>query len=168
MTKTRKMTMVTMLIAIAIVFHLVESMIPIPVPIPGFKLGLANIVGLIALYLFGFETMLVVNIMRVILASLMRGIIFGTPFWLSLSGVLLSSLAAYFAYKYTKLSIYGVSMMSAAFHAIGQMIVVMIIYNQALMSAFLPVLLILSVPTGIFTGYIAKLVLVRLKWKESK
>ena len=45
MSKTKKMTTITMLIAISILFHMIESMIPIPVPIPGFKLGLANIVG---------------------------------------------------------------------------------------------------------------------------
>lgn len=167
MRKTKKLTTVTMLVAIAIIFHLVESMVPIPVPIPGFKFGLANIVGLIALYLFGFKTMLVVNVMRVVLASLLRGIIFGTPFWLSLAGVLLSSYAAYLAFRHTKLSIYGVSMVSALFHAAGQMIVVMIIYNQVLLSSFLPILFLLSIPTGILTGHIARLVLKRLKWKES-
>ena len=62
---------VTMLVAISILFHLIESMIPIPVPIPGFKLGLANIVGLIALYLYDEKIMLSVNLMRVLLASLL-------------------------------------------------------------------------------------------------
>ena len=62
MSKTKKMTTITMLIAISILFHMIESMIPIPVPIPGFKLGLANIVGLIALYLFDEKVMLEVNL----------------------------------------------------------------------------------------------------------
>ena len=80
MSKTKKMTTITMLIAISILFHMIESMIPIPVPIPGFKLGLSNIVGLIALYLFDEKVMLEVNLMRVLLASLLRGVLFGTGF----------------------------------------------------------------------------------------
>lgn len=96
---TKRMTTITMLIALSIVFHMVESMIPVPVPIPGFKLGLANIVGLIALYLYGARVMLEVNLMRVVFASLLRGVLFGTGFWLSLCGVILSSLACIIAYK---------------------------------------------------------------------
>ena len=76
MMKTKKMTYVTMLAAIAILFHMIEGMIPIPLPVPGFKLGLANIVGLIALYMFDDKTMIGINLMRVLLASLLRGIIY--------------------------------------------------------------------------------------------
>ena len=78
------MTTITMLTAVSILFHMIESMIPVPVPVPGFKLGLANIVGLIAYYLFDARVMLSVNIMRVVLASLLRGMLFGTGFWLSM------------------------------------------------------------------------------------
>ncbi|MEG0842110.1 MAG: Gx transporter family protein [Erysipelotrichaceae bacterium] len=165
MNKTKKMMNVTMLIALAILFHLIESMIPLPIPVPGFKLGLANIIGLIALYRYGFKEMLEVNIMRVLLASLLRGIIFGTPFYLSLGGVLLSSLAAYIAYKKTSMSIYGVSVACSTFHCVGQVIVVTMIYNQFLMAALLPVLLVLSIPTGLVTGYLGNQVLIRIKEK---
>ncbi len=92
--KTKQMMNITMLIAISILFHLIEATIPLPLPIPGFKLGLANIVGLVALYMYNAEVMLSVNLMRVLLASLMRGILFAPGFWLSLCGVLLSSIVA--------------------------------------------------------------------------
>ncbi len=162
MNKTRKMTNVTMLVAISILFHLIESMIPIPLPIPGFKLGLANIVGLIALYMYDAKIMLGVNLMRVVLASLMRGILFAPGFWLSLSGVLLSSCAAIIAKRYSSMTHYGVSCASSAFHVIGQVIAVTILYNQFLMGTLLPILLLLSIPTGIFTGYLAGQVLKRI------
>ena len=162
MNKTRKMMSVTMLVAISILFHLIESMIPIPVPIPGFKLGLANIVGLIALYLYDEKIMLSVNLMRVLLASLLRGILFAPGFWLSLSGVLLSSCAAILAKKYSSMTRFGVSCASSAFHVLGQVIAVTFIYNQFLMGALLPILLLLSIPTGLFTGYLAGQVLERL------
>ena len=92
MSRTQRMTTITMLTAVSILFHMIESMIPVPVPVPGFKLGLANIVGLIAYYLFDARVMLSVNIMRVVLASLLRGMLFGTGFWLSMCGVLMLSL----------------------------------------------------------------------------
>lgn len=160
--KTKKMTYVTMLVAIAIIFHMIEGMIPIPVPIPGFKLGLANIVGLVALYMFDGKVMLGVNFMRVIIASLLRGIIFGTGFWLSLFGVTLSSIAAIIAKDKTPMSIYGCSVASSVFHVIGQMIAVTIIYQQFLMGALLPILILLAIPTGIGVGYLSKLVLNRI------
>lgn len=128
--KTKKLTYITMLVAIAIIFHMVEGMIPIPIPIPGFKLGLANIVGLIALYKFDSKVMLGVNFMRVMIASLLRGMIFGTGFWLSLCGVTLSSFAAIIAKKKSPMSIFGVSIASSVFHVIGQMIAVTFIMNN--------------------------------------
>ena len=108
MSRTQRMTTITMLTAISILFHMIESMIPVPVPVPGFKLGLANIVALIAYYLFDAKVMLSVNLMRVVLASLLRGMLFGTGFWLSMCGVLLSTLACILARR-TPMSIYGVS-----------------------------------------------------------
>lgn len=161
--KTKKITTVTMLVAIAIVFHLIESMVPIPVPIPGFKLGLANIVGLVALYYFDIKTMVVVNLSRVIIASLMRGIIFGTPFWLALTGVVLATLGSIILYKTNKFTIFGVSVIAAFLHALGQVLAVSFIYQQSLMFLLLPILGILSIPTGLATAYIAKMVLARLK-----
>lgn len=151
-----------MLVAIAIIFHIIEGMIPIPVPIPGFKLGLANIVGLIVLYMYGGKTMLGINFMRVIIASLLRGFIFGTGFWLSLCGVTLSSFAAIFVKKYSPMTIYGCSVASSVFHVIGQMVAVTIIYQQFLMGALLPMLILLAIPTGIGVGYLSKLVLKRI------
>lgn len=160
--KTKTMTQITMLIALAIVFHMVESMIPVPVPIPGFKLGLANIVGLVALYLFGARVMIEVNIMRVLFASLLRGVLFGTGFWLSFVGVILSSVCMCIAYKKSPMSIYGVSVCGSVFHSVGQVIAVTFIYQQFFMQAVLPLLILLGIPTGIVVAVLAKSVLKRV------
>lgn len=154
---------IAMLMAISILFHLIESMIPIPLPIPGFKLGLANIVGLVALYLYGAKIMISVNLMRVLLASLLRGILFAPGFWLSLSGVLLSSGAAIIAKHKSSMTLYGISCASSACHVVGQVIAVTMLYQQFLMGALLPMLLLLSIPTGLFTGFLAKQVLDRIQ-----
>lgn len=158
MNRTKRMTTITMLVAISILFHMIESMIPVPVPVPGFKLGLANIVGLIALYLFNGKVMLEINLMRVVVASLLRGTLFATGFWLSLCGVILSSIAMILAYRFSKMSMYGVSVAGSAFHAVGQVIAVTWIYQQFFMQAMLPLLILLGIPTGLMMAYIGRAV----------
>lgn len=162
MRDTKKMMNVTMLVAISILFHLIESMITVPVPIPGFKFGLANIVGLTALYLYDWKTMIQVNVFRVVLASILRGTLFGTGFWLSACGVMLSCIAVIIFKKLTPMSIYGVSVGSSVFHVIGQMIAVTIIYQQFLMGALLPILTLMAIPTGLAVAYIARQVIQRI------
>lgn len=159
----KRMTMIAMLLSLSILFHMVETMIPIPLPVPGFRLGLANIIGLLALYLYGARVMLSVNFMRVLLASLLRGTLFGTGFWLSLAGVLLSCIACILAYKKTPMSIYGVSVAGSVFHAVGQVIVITWLYQQFFMQAILPLLILLGIPTGLCIAYIAQETLKRVR-----
>jgi heptaprenyl diphosphate synthase len=160
----RRLTLMTMLLAMSILLHMVEPALPIPVP--GVKLGLANIVGLITLFLFGVKEMITVNVMRVVMASLLRGILFGTGFWLSLSGVLLSTLVTILLYKQNKLSKIGLSVASGAFHGIGQIGALILINNTVMMIYWLPMLWFSSVPTGYVTGTLSVQVLKRLKVTE--
>lgn len=158
--KTRRLSLLTMLLAMSILLHMMEPSLPIP--IPGVKLGLANIIGLITLYLFGIEEMFTVNIMRVLIASLLRGIIFGTGFWLSLAGVLLSSTMVIILRRYTKMSIIGLSVASATFHCLGQIAIICYLNSTWLMIYWLPIMWLTAVPTGILTGTLAFQVLKRL------
>lgn len=163
MNQTKKITTLSMCIALAVILHLLESQIPIPSPIPGYHLGLANIVGLVVLYKFDDMNILSVNLMRVVFASILNGMIFNYVFWMSLSGVVLSSLTAMVLKKKSGFSCVGVSVACSVAHCIGQILVAMVLYNQALMLSFLPYLLLMSVPTGVLTGSITLLVLKRLK-----
>jgi heptaprenyl diphosphate synthase len=160
----RRLTLMTMLLAMSILLHMVEPALPIPVP--GVKLGLANIVGLITLFLFGVKEMVTVNVMRVVMASLLRGILFGTGFWMSLSGVLLSTIVTILLYKQNKLSKIGLSVASGAFHGIGQISALILINNTVMMIYWLPMLWFSSVPTGYVTGTISVQVLKRIKVTE--
>lgn len=152
--RVRKMTIVTMLLAMSIVFHMVEPVVPLPVP--GVKLGLANVLGLIALFLYGPNEMLGINLSRVLIASLLRGILFGVGFWLSLTGVILSTSIVILLHRYSRLSIVGLSVASAAFHNIGQILAIMVIWSSIFMVYWLPPMIWLSIPTGILTGILAK------------
>ncbi len=160
-TKTQRLTLMTMLLAMSIVLHMIEPSMPIP--IPGVKLGLANIIGLIAFYLFGAKEMIIINFMRVLLASLLRGVLFSTPFWVSLSGVALSTMMVIIVAKLFKPSVPIVSVVSAGFHGIGQVIAISMLYSTFGMVYYLPMLLGLSIPTGVLTGFIADQALNRLK-----
>lgn len=165
--KAKQLTRVTMLCALAIVFHMIETMVPVPVPIPGFRFGLANIPALIALYLFTPKTMVQINFIRVLFASLLNGTLFGTGFWLSFTGVTLSTCAVCIAYKKRSMSVFGVSVAGSCFHVIGQVLAVTLIYQQFLMQALLPILVALSIPTGLCSGWICKEVWKRIGGAEN-
>ena len=160
--RIKHMIQLTMLLSLGVIFHYVESFIELPA-IPGVRLGFANIIGLICLYMFGTDDMVQINIGRVVFGSLLSGRIFSTSFYLSLSGVLLCSLVSAIAYKKTALSIFGVSILSSVMHGVGQILCVMYIYNTVNMIYYLPILMVCAIPTGLFTGYVAYLVLKHLK-----
>lgn len=84
--KTRKMVYLALLSAIAIVLHTVEAAIPVPLPV-GAKLGLANIISLVVIHLYGIKEMFIVNIFRVLVSSLLTGIFMQNPFFISCGGV---------------------------------------------------------------------------------
>ena len=101
--------------------------------------------------------------MRVILASLLRGMIFGTGFWLAMGGTLLATLISHLLYRYSKLSLIGVSIAAAAFHGLGQILALMLINQSVFMIYWLPLLWASSVPTGLLTGFLSLEVLKRLR-----
>ena len=162
MKRVQKLTLFAMLCALAIVFHYVESMVVIPLPVPGFRLGLANILSLIALYYFDARALFTIGIVRVLFASLLSGMLVATSFWLSLAGMLLSALAMTIARRCSCFSIYGVSVLGSAAHCVAQVMVVTWIYQQFFMQALLPILVALSIPTGLLIAMLADQVLKRL------
>lgn len=164
--KTSQLTLLTMLVAMAILLHTVEPAVPIP--IPGVKFGLANTIALICFYIFDARRMFQLNFMRVLISSIIRGIFPGIGFWLSFTGVLLSSLAMVIFRKTTKMSPVGISVASALFHNIGQIVALIVINKTLGMIYWLPFMLFTSIPTGLITGYISLLVLQRFKVDKKK
>ncbi len=145
-----------MLLAISIVLSIIEGLIPTG-PIPGIKLGLANAVALYILYKDGVLDSIVISLLRVTLAGLIRGTIFQMGFWMSLAGMVLSlSMMILFKLAFRKFSIIGVSIIGAIFHSIGQILVAIIYLGTIYVGYYLPILVLVSVGTGILTGFIAK------------
>ena len=161
----KKITRLSMLLALAIVLNLIESIVPIfNGMIPGLKLGLANTITLVVLYIYSFKDTLSLSILRVLLVGILRTGLFSITFFFSLGGSILSIFAMYIVKK-TKLSIIGVSIIGSISHSIGQIIVAILILNNNAMIYYLPWLLIFSIPTGVITGLISKEL---IKYLENK
>lgn len=156
----RKLTQLSMLLALSVVLNIFESMIPVLGNIiPGSKLGLANVVVLFVIVIYGFKDAISLSLMRVILVGILRTGLFNIVFFFSLSGAIMSVIAMYLAHRFTKLSIVGVSIIGSIFHSIGQIIIAVIGLNTPNLIFYLPYLLLLSVPTGIVIGMISKKVI---------
>lgn len=157
-----KMTALALLVAAGILMQIVESLFPIVMVIPGYKIGLANIAGLYALYAYGPKEMTVVTILRVFIASLATGTLFSVSFILSVTGCTLSLIAMALLKHCRWFSIYGVSTAGAACHTLGQVIAISFIYRQFFMGIFLPALTALSVVSGLCIAWLTVQLLSRL------
>ena len=152
-TKAKTAALCGLLVCTALILSLVEGFIPAAaIPIPGIKLGLANIVILFALYKLGFRCAVMILLARSILASLFGGGI--TSLLFSLSGGVLSLLTMYLLKKIppTRVSIYGVSIAGAAMHGVGQIIASVFMLKTVTVVFYLPVLLISGIITGTLIG----------------
>ncbi len=154
-----QLTYLAVLITFAVVIHTVEAALPLPMPVPGIRLGLANIITLLTLVLFGLKSGMLVAMTRSVLGSIFVGGLFGFGFWLSFSAGLVSCVAMALVLMLERrglVSLVSVSVIGAATHNITQLALAsLIIANTALFSGYYPLLLLLSVPTGIFTGLAA-------------
>ena len=161
----KKYMRLVMLLSFSIVLSILESFIPLfNGYIPGLKLGLANIIVLIVLYKYDAKDVFFVSILRVIVVGLMRTGLFSINFFFSLSGALFSC-SSMILFKKTKLSMIGVSIIGSIFHSVGQIIIAILFLNNDKMIYYLPWLLLFSIPTGLFVGYVSKKLLSELEDK---
>ena len=146
--------------ALALIFSYVESLIPFQIGIPGVKLGLANLIIVIALYKMSLREAYLLSVTRVVLA----GLIFGSRFSIlySLAGALLSLTVMAFLKKSGGFSILGVSIAGGVMHNVGQLIVAMFVVQTFSVSYYIPVLLIAGLITGLVIGIAADSMLRRL------
>ncbi|MDE6047886.1 MAG: Gx transporter family protein [Anaeroplasmataceae bacterium] len=157
MNKTKRLCIIAMLLAMAIVLNILESFIHFG--IPGVKLGLANIIILIMLYEFKSYEALAVDVLRILLVGLLRGNFLSPTFIMSLSGGLLSFLIMYLFSRIKVFSPIGVSVLGAVSHATGQVIAAILMLGTQAVIYYLPFIGILSIGTGIISGIITRLYL---------
>jgi len=155
MDKIRKLTLLANFLAIAIVLNVIESAINV-IPVPGAKLGFANVVTLIIIYVYSFKDGMLLTIARVLLVSVLSGKLLGPIFYMSLSGAVVATLAMGFFRKTNFFGIVGVSVLGSIFHTIGQIIAGIFVIGSIAVIAYLPIMLFLAIPAGVLTGIIAK------------
>lgn len=163
MTRTKKVALCAVLIALALALSYLERFIPLQlvIPLPGIKLGLANIVTLIALYLLGTKCAFAVLVPRCVLGAAFGGGLMGLLF--SLTGGILAMGVMALCRKTKVFSVYGVSVLGAAAHNIGQICVAMGVLGSVYVAAYLPYLLLVAIVTGLATGTASAGVLCILK-----
>lgn len=146
--------------ALALIFSYVETLIPVNLGIPGVKLGLANLIIVVALYKMRLSEAYLLSVVRVLLA----GFIFGNYFSIiySLAGGLLSLTVMAFLKKWGGFSLQGISIAGGVFHNIGQLIVAAVVVETFSVTYYFPVLLVAGLLTGLVIGIVAEMMLKRL------
>lgn len=152
MKKAKTEALCAIMLALALALSYIERLIPLQmvIPLPGIKLGLANIVTLVVLYTLKTRYAFAIFLPRCLISAAFGGGI--TGFWFSICGGLLALGVMALAKKSGRLSVYGVSMLGAAAHNIGQIGAAMVLMNSVYVGAYLPYLLLVSIATGLLTG----------------
>lgn len=158
----KRLTRCAVLTALALALSVAEGLVPLTIlfPLPGLRLGLANLVTVYVLVTMGGGEALLILLARCFLGALLGGNLSSLAF--SLTGGLLAFALEWLLLKWRPLSLFGVCMAGAAAHNTGQILAAMALMRTAAPLVYLPPLLLASVVTGAFTGWVAALLVKRL------
>ncbi len=159
--KTNKLTLYALIISVAMILSYVESLIPAFVPIPGIKLGLANIATVFALYKLDTKAAVIISVIRITLSSLLFSGLFSIIY--SISGAFLSLFAMHILIKSKKFSPVGVSVSGAVCHNLGQVITAALIMQTSKLMYYFAALLLSGIISGTVIGIAAGLIIQRIK-----
>ena len=161
----RDLTRLGVLLAAAIALRLAETTIAYLLPLPGAHLGLANTVTMIVLYLYGATKAALFLAARITLTGLLFTGLFTPGFMIGLGGASLSFTAMALAVRHQWFSSVGVGLLGAFTHNCGQIFVAAALMRSAALFSYLPVLIAIGIPTGLFTGFLAGFFLERIRPK---
>ena len=152
-TRLRRMTTLSLLFALAMIFSFVESRLPTFIPIPGVKLGLCNVVIIFTLLRLGAPSAIAVSLLRVLLSSILFGN--AAAFFYSLAGAILSLAVMILIRHFRIFSAVGISAIGGVMHNIGQLLMAWILLGTVGVMYYLPVLLIAGTVAGVLIGLLA-------------
>lgn len=160
----RALALEALLLALAVCLGLVESVLVPPLPVPGLRLGLANLAVVVSLVGLGGTAAVRIGTLRVVIVGLLLGTLFGPLGAMSLAGATASALAMVVVRRFTgeRLSAIGYSLIGAAVHVTAQVAIAGVLAASTAPLFLLPVSLALSVPSGLAIGYSARLLLSRI------
>ena len=167
---TNKLTAYAMFLALSMILGYVESFLPMPFPIPGIKLGLANIVSILGLFSIGAVPTAIITLLRVLLLAILFGNMMTLSY--SMAGFLLSFAVMFCAKKCMHFSYLAVSLLGGIFHNLGQILMAVFLLRSPVLFAYFPVLLFAGMLAGIMMGVLSALLEKRLHrrfldWKNT-
>ena len=153
--KTKRLTLLALLTAIALTIFMIEAQIPALVPIPGIKLGLANIVTVFAVFALGPKDAVLVLAARIFLGAVFAGN-FSTIFYSAAGGAFAILVTIGLRRVLTNKQLWVAGALGAVAHSIGQMAMAVLLTGTPGLIAYLPVMIAVSLVTGTFTGLCAQ------------
>ena len=153
--KLRKLTTLAMLSAIALTIFMVEAQIPAVVPLPGVKLGLANIVTVFTVFALGAREGAAVLFVRIFLGAVFAGN-FSTIFYSAAGGACAIGVTILLKRVLTEKQLWVAGSLGAVAHSVGQMAVAILLTGTPGLAVYLPVMIAISIITGFFTGLCAQ------------
>lgn len=154
-----------LMLALALIASYVESLIPVPIPVPGIKLGVANSVVLILLYYANIKTAWGISVARVLLSGFLFGSLSSILY--SLSGAILSLLIMSVIKKRDCFTMTGVSVAGGVSHNIGQLIMAFLVLESSALWYYLPILLLSGCVTGGLIGILGKEIFKRMPREDA-
>ena len=161
--KTKKLTVMALLISLAMVLSYLESQIPSFVAIPGVKVGLANIIVVFALYKLGVKEAVAISLLRVGLVSLLFGS--GASFLYSLAGAALSLGGMLLLKRIPAFSYVAVSVLGGVLHNVGQIGMACLLLETNVIIYYLPFLVLSGTIAGVAVGVLAAVLIRRIDIK---
>lgn len=158
--KVRKLTLMALLTAMALTIFMIEAQIPALVPIPGVKLGLANIVTVFAVFVLGPKEAALILTARVFLGAVFSGN-FSTIFYSGAGGLCAVLVTIGLRKILTLTQLWVAGALGAIAHSVGQMAMAVAITGTPGIVAYLPMMIVCSIITGVFTGLCAQLLVNR-------
>ena len=162
MAKTKKLVFMALLTAVALTIFVIENQIPAPVPIPGVKLGLANIITLVAIRLLGKKEAGAILLVRILMGAMFAGSP-STLLFSAAGGTLAYLLMCVLTSVFSDRQLWIVSALAGVAHNAGQLAACMLVVKTPGVMAYAPILAVSGILTGIFTGFAAQYLLEALK-----
>lgn len=150
---TKKVSVIGLFTAMALLLSCIENILPFRTGIPGIKLGIANLIIVIAFYFLPSGEVLSISLLRVFFLSVFSGSPFTTAF--SFTGAIASFFAMYISYRRNSFSPVGISIIGGVTHNLAQLLIFALLLNTPAFLWYSPVLLISGIITGLINGLIA-------------
>ena len=159
--RVRRLTLTALLVAVALLLSYIESLLPLQLPVPGMKLGLANAAVMVTLYLLDLPAACLVSALRVLLVSALFGNSFAMLY--SLSGAFVSLLVMALCRRSGLFSTVGVSVAGGVAHNAGQILAAVVLLDNLYVAGYFPFLVVSGVVAGVLIGIVSALLLRRLE-----